>query len=98
MNKIRVNSIVQDLVPPRLAKWFPNSIAIGVGAIVGCGQTLSSVCGLGCFLSWSWLAPESASEAAELVGAGILAGDGLAGIIQSILEVCNITPPISMSY
>ena len=93
-----VFSSLRDLAPPSIGRWVPSSIAMGVGAILGFGQTLSSLCGLACFSLWRRLDPARAGQVAELLGAGILAGDGLSGVLQSILEVSGVTAPTKFHW
>ena len=90
--------VARDLAPERLHKRMPSGIAFGVGMILLSGQVLCSLCGLGAFALWRRWRPEQAERRGPLFGAALLAGDGIAGVVQAGLEAGGVEPPWTFAY
>jgi len=90
--------VARDLLPERLERRCPSGIAFGVGLILLSGQVLCSLCGLGVFALWRRLRPEQAARRGPILGAALLAGDGIAGVIQAGLEAGGVEPPWTFAY
>jgi len=92
-------NLVHDLVlPPRLKNYCPSGVAFGVGIILLPGQILIEVVGLAIHALWQRYDPESCAKRDQQLGAAFLAGDGLAGVLQAVLDVAGVTPPRSCSW
>jgi len=91
-------NIIHDLAPPAYRPFLPSGVAFAVGIFLLPGQILMEVTGLAARTLWRRLHPPSADHRAELLGAALLAGDGLAGVLQSALQVAGVDPPYSCSY
>mmetsp|Transcript_654 Transcript_654/g.2391 ORF Transcript_654/g.2391 Transcript_654/m.2391 type:complete len:140 (+) Transcript_654:1209-1628(+) len=83
---------------PNQQKRCPNAIAFGIGIYLLPGQTFASLFGLGAATVWRFVDPASAEKRSEIVGAAFLAGDGLAGVVTSVLEVNGLKPPFSLDF
>lgn len=90
--------VVHDALPERTRKRCPSGIAFGVGMILLSGQVLAACLGLLTFHVWQRRRPAHCEKRAQLFGAALLAGDGLAGVLQSCLEVAGVTPPWAFHY
>ncbi|KAJ8605336.1 hypothetical protein CTAYLR_002389 [Chrysophaeum taylorii] len=93
-----VFNVLHDLAPPKYRKYCPSGVAFGVGIFILPGQVLIEVIGLACRNIWRAIDPVSCAEKDELLGAAFLAGDGLAGVLQSVLEVAGVDPPYSCTW
>lgn len=91
-------NIIYDLAPTKYRDFVPSGIAFGVGIFLLPGQILIECIGLLIRTIWRYLHPKSAKERDELLGAALLAGDGLAGVLQSLLDVAGVSPPYTCSY
>jgi len=90
--------VARDLAPARVEPMIPSGIAFGVGLILLSGQVFCSLLGLGVFAAWGRVAPEHRDRRAQLFGAALLAGDGVAGVLQSVLEASGVQPPWVFAY
>lgn len=88
----------RDALPERRRDWCPSGIAFGVGMILLSGQVLAACCGLATFHVWKRRRPDSAERRGSLFGAALLCGDGIAGVVQSCLEVAGVAPPWAFAY
>lgn len=91
-------NIVHDFAPPRYQNYVPSGVAFAVGFFIMPGQILVELTGLAVRTAWRKIHPRSAQTRDELLGAALLAGDGLAGVLQSALDVAGVAPPYSFSY
>jgi len=92
------NLLHDALLPTRYRPYCPSGVAFGVGIILLPGQILIEVVGLAIHWLWARLAPDSCAKRDQQLGAAFLAGDGLAGVLQSVLEVANVSPPRTCSW
>ena len=83
---------------PRTLTGVLAGIAFGVGMILLSGQVLAACLGLAVFHAWKRHRPAHCDKRAQLFGAALLAGDGLAGVLQSCLEVAGVAPPFTFHY
>ena len=88
----------RDAAPPTVEPYLPSGVAFGVGLILLSGQVLASLLGLAVFHAWRRLAPKHCDHRAQLFGSALLAGDGLAGVVQSCLEAAGVAPPFAFAY
>jgi len=95
---VTFNIIHDYVVPARCRKYCPSGVAFGVGLFLLPGQILVEVLGLSMRTLWQTVDPVSAAQKDELLGAALLSGDGLAGVLQSALEVGGVKPPYSCSW
>ena len=94
-----VFNIIHDvLVAEKYRCYCPSGVAFGVGLILLPGQILIECVGLAVQRIWLVLDPESCKKRDQQLGAAFLAGDGLAGVLQSLLDVAGGGPPRTCSW
>lgn len=71
--------------------WLPNWMAIGVGWVLGADTGYSNAVLFGSITAWWWAKwfPKSFDMYGFAAAAGLIAGEGFAGVINAILEVAG---------
>lgn len=78
-----------------LAPAVPSAIAFGIGFIVPPKQGVAMFSGAFCGQIWKILFPTMADRYFYSVACGLIAGEGLMGIFNALLKLCQIGPIFS---
>lgn len=93
-----LNNLAQDLVGKSAAAYFPSAAAVGIGMYLLPGQILAVALGMCIKMFWLRVNPVGAKAKSTLVGAGMLAGDGLGGIVVNIFSIAGLQHPVTVSF
>eukprot|EP01080_Neovahlkampfia_damariscottae_P004337 gene4337-7693_t len=75
-----------------VASFIPNALAIGIGFIVPPKQSLAMFIGAAGLLIWKKVAPKHAEFFYFTVASGMVAGEGIMGIVIALLKLIGIQP------
>ncbi|KAI8821685.1 OPT oligopeptide transporter protein-domain-containing protein [Fimicolochytrium jonesii] len=91
--------ILRNTLSPKLARFVPNTAAIGIAFVLP--DTIygsAMVFGAAISLLWERKSPASAAFYMSAVAAGLIAGEGIGGLIQAILQLAGITQAEHANY
>eukprot|EP00500_Bicosoecida_sp_ms1_P002481 CAMPEP_0203807002 /NCGR_PEP_ID=MMETSP0115-20131106/820_1 /ASSEMBLY_ACC=CAM_ASM_000227 /TAXON_ID=33651 /ORGANISM="Bicosoecid sp, Strain ms1" /LENGTH=768 /DNA_ID=CAMNT_0050715669 /DNA_START=41 /DNA_END=2343 /DNA_ORIENTATION=- len=85
-----LSAYLNRYLPPDKKKWFPSSIAISLGLLLGPYLPLAML--MGCLLDivLKRRFPERHEEMGVPIASGMIAGEGLAGIVQGVFGLLNV--------
>eukprot|EP00808_Paulinella_micropora_P032277 g68502.t1 len=92
-----INNLATDLGPPHLNPWLPNSIAFAVGGYIAPSFGLNPALGFLIAAGWRRRDPAQAKRCVATLGAGLIAGEGIAATMQALLALAGVEPPPSMA-
>ncbi|MEE2960659.1 MAG: OPT family oligopeptide transporter [Myxococcota bacterium] len=72
------------------AKWIPSGLAFGIAFIIPAFYCLSMFIGTVIFKSWEKRSPKVAAGLGFAIASGLIAGEGLMGVVNSILTLLGI--------
>lgn len=74
-------------------KWLPNWMSIGVAWVLGADSGYANAVLFGAITSWWWRKyfPKNFEVYAFAVAAGLIAGEGLAGVVNAALELGEVS-------
>lgn len=72
--------------------YVPSGLAIGIAFIVPAFNSLVMFFGLVIWLVWKWGWPDSAEKYTFAVASGLIAGEGLIGIVRAGLSMAGVQP------
>jgi uncharacterized oligopeptide transporter (OPT) family protein len=76
----------------RIKPYVPSGLAMGIAFIVPAYNTLVMFYGLVIWLLWKWISPNSNEKYTFAVASGLIAGEGLIGIVNAGLTIADIKP------
>lgn len=80
-------------VPENKRHWLPNWNAIGIGFLVpNTNYGISMATGSIFVYMWAKKYPKNADMYAYALAAGFVAGEGIAGVVNAILQIANVAP------
>ena len=74
----------------RIKPYVPSGLAMGIAFIVPAFNSLVMFYGLVIWLVWKWLWPASAEKYTFAVASGMIAGEGLIGIVNAGLTIAGV--------
>ncbi|CAN0922705.1 Metal-nicotianamine transporter YSL3 [Linum grandiflorum] len=91
-------NLLRDLLPKKISKWIPLPMAMAVPFLVGAYFAIDMCVGSLVVFVWHKLNSSKAGLMVPAVASGLICGDGLWILPQSILALAKIKPPICMSF
>jgi hypothetical protein len=86
-------------LPGKTMKAFiPKPAAVAVVAMLGANTAVGVALGCLVKLMWRWRYPRSAEAYAWIVGAALIAGEGIWALGRGLLTAFQVKPPICMSF
>jgi uncharacterized oligopeptide transporter (OPT) family protein len=76
----------------RIKPYVPSGLAMGIAFITPAYYSLVMFYGLVIWLIWKWLWPNSAEKYTFAVASGMIAGEGLIGIVNAGLTIAGVQP------
>jgi uncharacterized oligopeptide transporter (OPT) family protein len=76
----------------RIEKWLPSGMAFGVAFIVPAFYSVAMFAGAMIFLVWSRVNPVKSKSLGFSIASGLIAGEGLMGIIVALLQLAGLGP------
>jgi hypothetical protein len=90
--------VLADVAPRRLKDVVPRPAAMAVSSVLGAHTAVGVVLGCLAKLLWKWPYPRSAEAYALIVGAALIAGEGIWALGRGLLMAFAVLPPICMSF
>jgi uncharacterized oligopeptide transporter (OPT) family protein len=77
----------------KFRKWLPNWMSIGVAWVLGADSGYANAVLFGAITAWWWRKyfPKNFETYAFAIAAGLIAGEGLAGVINAALELGEVS-------
>ncbi len=80
---------------PKLAKYLPNGLAFGIAFIVQAYYSIEMFLGALVFLLWKRRNKSQAERFVFSIAAGMIAGEGLIGVLKAVLTLTGVDPLIA---
>ncbi|KAI8565112.1 hypothetical protein RHMOL_Rhmol03G0235100 [Rhododendron molle] len=93
-----VANLVRDVSPKKVGKWVPLPMAMAVPFLVGAYFAIDMCMGSLIVFVWHKVNNKKAGLMVPAVASGLICGDGLWILPQSILALAKIHPPICMNF
>ncbi|KAL7165661.1 hypothetical protein ACSBR2_041357 [Camellia fascicularis] len=91
-------NLVKDFSPPRIGKWMPLPMAMVVPVLVGAYFSIDMCVGTLIVFVWHKLNPKKAELMVPVVASGLICGEGLWTLPESILSLAGVNPPMCMKF
>ncbi|QEG37269.1 OPT family oligopeptide transporter [Bythopirellula goksoeyrii] len=75
-----------------LRPYIPNGLALGIAFIIPPYYSLVMFYGLVAWYIWRWINPAALEKLSYAVAAGLIAGEGLMGIVNAALTILGVKP------
>ena len=76
---------------PAAAKVLPSGLAFGIAFIIPAFYSLAMFFGTVLFYIWKGRAPQDAKDLGFAVASGLIAGEGLMGVVNAVLTLLGVT-------
>lgn len=83
-------AVVNKLGPKALTKWLPSGLAFGIAFIVPAYYSVAMFIGAVLFQLWTSRDPDGAKRLGFSVASGLIAGEGLMGIVNAGLTLLGV--------
>nr|GLL38866.1 metal-nicotianamine transporter YSL3-like isoform X1 [Ipomoea trifida] len=93
-----VANLLKDVSPKNVGKWIPLPMAMAVPFLVGASFAIDMCMGSLVVYTWHRLNSKKATLMVPAVASGLICGDGLWILPQSILALAKIKAPICMTF
>ncbi|KAF8702755.1 hypothetical protein HU200_032585 [Digitaria exilis] len=94
---IAVN-LIRDLVPKKVAKFIPLPMAMAIPFYIGSYFAIDMFIGTVILFAWQVINRAKADAFAPAVASGLICGDGIWTLPQSVLALAKVKPPICMKF
>eukprot|EP01056_Protomagalhaensia_sp_Gyna25_P005395 Protomagalhaensia_sp_Gyna_25__5394@NODE_698_length_2818_cov_458_944584_g545_i0_p1_GENE_NODE_698_length_2818_cov_458_944584_g545_i0NODE_698_length_2818_cov_458_944584_g545_i0_p1_ORF_typecomplete_len750_score135_12OPT/PF03169_15/1_5e86DUF202/PF02656_15/56DUF202/PF02656_15/1_1e04DUF202/PF02656_15/1_2e03DUF202/PF02656_15/0_75_NODE_698_length_2818_cov_458_944584_g545_i04282677 len=89
---------LEAALPPKYGRWIPDPSAMSIGMLVGAAVPLEFFLG-GCIaLYWTWWDKTTCERNRAYIASGAIAGSGVSVVMQCILSLATVDPPIAVAY
>ncbi|PAN39186.1 hypothetical protein PAHAL_7G226500 [Panicum hallii] len=93
-----VINLIRDLVPKKLSRFIPIPMAMAIPFYLGAYFAVDMFIGTAILFVWQRLGRAKADAFAPAVASGMICGDGLWVLPQSVLALAKVKPPICMKF
>ncbi|MFT7520089.1 MAG: OPT family oligopeptide transporter [Kiritimatiellia bacterium] len=83
-------SIVRHYAPDKLKNWVPSGLAVGIAFIVPAYYAVIMWLGSMFLVGWNKISPNGVKALAFAVASGLVAGEGLMGVVSAILQISGV--------
>lgn len=84
--------VLRKYLPEGPKKYVPSGLAFGIAFIVPAFYSISMFIGALVYLFWSKRHPQKAERLGFAIASGLIAGEGLMGIVTAILQLFGVPP------
>ncbi|KAL0489118.1 hypothetical protein AKO1_009024 [Acrasis kona] len=81
-----------SIVGEKYSGYVPSALAFGIGMIVPARQSVIMFTGACIYTLWKRGWPQTAGQYFYAVSSGLIAGEGLMGIVVAFLKICTVGP------
>ena len=93
-----VINLVRDLTPQRVSRFIPLPMAMAIPFYIGSYFAIDMFLGCVILFVWEQLNKAKADAFGPAVASGLICGDGIWTLPQSILALAKVQPPICMKF
>ncbi|XP_066322156.1 probable metal-nicotianamine transporter YSL14 [Miscanthus floridulus] len=93
-----VINLVRDLTPHRVSRFIPLPMAMAIPFYIGSYFAIDMFLGCVILFVWEQLNKAKADAFGPAVASGLICGDGIWTLPQSILALAKVQPPICMKF
>lgn len=93
-----VINLIRDLAPRKIKQYIPLPMAMAIPFYLGSYFAIDMCIGSLILFIWERVDKVMADQFASAVASGLICGDGLWTLPQSILSLAKINPPICMKF
>ncbi|KAJ4759625.1 YELLOW STRIPE like 3 [Rhynchospora pubera] len=93
-----VINLLRDLAPEKIRKYIPLPMAMAIPFYLGSYFAIDMCIGSLILFIWEMVDKAKADQFASAVASGLICGDGLWTMPQSILSLAKVNPPICMKF
>uniref|UniRef100_A0ACD5UDS1 Uncharacterized protein n=1 Tax=Avena sativa TaxID=4498 RepID=A0ACD5UDS1_AVESA len=93
-----VINLIKDSVPGKIAKYIPLPMAMAIPFYIGPYFAIDMFVGTVIIFVWSKVNKTKAEAFGPAVASGLICGDGIWSLPQSILALAKVKPPICMKF
>lgn len=91
-------NLIRDFSPPKIGKWMPLPMVMGVPFLVGAYFAIDMFTGSVIVFAWHRLDSKNAGMMVPVVASGLICGEGLWTLPASVLALAKVKPPICMKF
>ncbi|KAM0946904.1 putative oligopeptide transporter, OPT superfamily [Dioscorea sansibarensis] len=91
-------NFVRDILPKKVAGFVPLPMAMAIPFYLGAYFAIDMCVGSLILFIWSWIDNAKAKAFGPAVASGLICGDGMWVLPQSILALAGVKPPICMKF
>ncbi|KAM0923804.1 hypothetical protein ACQ4PT_005318 [Festuca glaucescens] len=91
-------NLIRDTVPSKIAKFIPLPMAMAIPFYIGSYFAIDMFVGTVIIFVWSKVNRAKAEAFGPAVASGLICGDGIWSLPQSILALAKVKPPICMKF
>ncbi|XP_004309544.1 PREDICTED: metal-nicotianamine transporter YSL1-like [Fragaria vesca subsp. vesca] len=91
-------NLIRDFSPPKIGKWMPLPMVMGVPFLVGAYFAIDMFIGSVIVFAWHRLDSMNAGMMVPAVASGLICGEGLWSLPASVLALAKVKPPICMKF
>ncbi|KAK8449216.1 hypothetical protein SEVIR_7G182300v4 [Setaria viridis] len=93
-----VINLIRDLVPKKVSRFIPIPMAMAIPFYIGAYFAVDMFVGTVILFVWQRLDRAKADAFAPAVASGMICGDGIWVLPQSVLALAKVKPPICMKF
>ncbi|KAG6482866.1 probable metal-nicotianamine transporter YSL14 [Zingiber officinale] len=93
-----VINAIRDIVGEKIASFIPLPIAMAIPFSLGCYFAIDMCLGSLVLFIWQKINKAKADAFGPAVASGLICGDGIWTLPQSVLALANVNPPICMKF
>ncbi|KAL9647479.1 hypothetical protein ABK040_006840 [Willaertia magna] len=87
-----------QIIRPELSQYIPSALAFGIGMIVPPKQSIAMFIGAMIFSVWKYRWPDSNNKYFFAISSGLIAGEGLIGIVLALLRLAGLKSLVTITY
>jgi OPT family oligopeptide transporter len=93
-----VVNLIRDLAPKKVARFIPLPMAMAIPFYIGSYFAIDMFVGTVILFAWQMINRAKADAFGPAVASGLICGDGIWTLPQSILALAKVKPPICMKF
>lgn len=82
--------VIRSVMPDSVKHWVPSGLAVGIAFIVPAYYSVAMFLGAMLYQLWMAFDRDSANALGFAVASGLVAGEGLMGVVNAFLELANV--------
>lgn len=83
-------ALARVFAPPSIGRWMPSGLAVGIAFVVPAYYSVAMFVGSMAYVAWRALDRPSAEALGFAVASGLVAGEGLMGVVTALLQLFGV--------